>query len=56
MLYNLKSIRETEVTGKTVLLRVDLDVPVSQSIVSDDTRLKAWFPTLQYLLEKKLKL
>jgi phosphoglycerate kinase len=50
--YNLKSVRDANIQGKTVLLRADLDVPIQSSIV-DDTRLKAWFPTLQYLLEER---
>src|ERR1035437_2795286 len=59
MSYNLKSVRDVNIQGKTVLLRADLDVPIQSSIINhqssiiDDTRLKAWFPTLQYLLEER---
>jgi phosphoglycerate kinase len=58
MSYNLKSIKSANVKEKTVLLRADLDVPIQSSIINhqssiaDDTRLKAWFPTLNYLLEE----
>ncbi len=56
MLYHLKSIKEADVVNKTVLLRVDLDVPIDGSEIKDDTRLVAWFPTLQYLLEKEAEI
>ncbi len=52
MNFNLKSVKSADVKNKTVMLRADLDVPISNSILGDDTRLKAWFPTLQYLLEE----
>jgi phosphoglycerate kinase len=48
---NLKSIKSANIREKIVLLRADLDVPF-QSSITDDTRLKAWFPTLNYLLEE----
>jgi phosphoglycerate kinase len=50
MIYNLRSVRDAQVQNKTVLLRVDLDVPIKNSVVEDDSRLNAWLPTLQYLL------
>jgi len=49
---NLKSVKGADVKNKTVLLRADLDVPVRNTQIGDDTRLKAWLPTLQYLLEE----
>lgn len=55
MLYNLKSVRETSVQDKTVLLRVDMDVPIENSVIKDDSRLTAWQPTLQYLLQNGAK-
>ena len=55
MLYNLKSIRDTEVINQMVLLRADLDVPIEGSVIEDDSRLNAWYPTLQYLLENNAK-
>jgi phosphoglycerate kinase len=48
----LKSVKNAAVKNQTVLLRADLDVPIQNSIIEDDTRLKAWFPTLNYLLEE----
>jgi phosphoglycerate kinase len=48
---NLRSVKNAAVKNQTVLLRADLDVPI-QSSITDDTRLRAWFPTLNYLLEE----
>ena len=49
---DLRSVKNADVKNKTVMLRADLDVPIQSSQIADDTRLKAWFPTLQYLLEE----
>jgi phosphoglycerate kinase len=55
MLYNLKNVQNADLDGKTVLLRADVDVPLSNGLVSDDSRLNAWFKTLEYLLTKNAK-
>jgi len=47
----LKTIKETEVSGKRVLLRADLDVPIENGKVGEDYRLRALLPTLGYLIE-----
>jgi phosphoglycerate kinase len=52
MMKTLRSVKNAQVQNKTVMLRADLDVPIKNSTIGDDTRLKAWFPTLQYLLEE----
>ncbi len=55
MIYNLRSVRDAQVQNKTVLLRVDLDVPIKNSVVEDDSRLNAWLPTFRHLLGRGAK-
>lgn len=50
---NKKSIRDIDAAGKKVFIRVDYNVPMDKSgQITDDTRIRATLPTLNFLLEK----
>ena len=50
-----KTIRDLEVQGKRVLVRVDFNVPMQDGQITDDRRIRESLPTIQYLLERGAK-
>ncbi len=52
-----KSIKDTDLTGKRVLVRVDYNVPFTPGTarISDDSRIRASLPTIDYLLQRRCR-
>lgn len=55
-MFHKKTIKDVDISGKTVLMRVDYNVPLKDGVITDDYRLKKSLPTLEYLIEKDCKI
>lgn len=52
---NKKSVKDVELKGKRVFCRVDFNVPMKEGQVTDETRIKAALPTIEYLMNQGAK-
>lgn len=55
---NKKSVKDLDVNGKKVLVRVDFNVPMSKTeegVITDDARIVAAIPTIQYLIDNNAR-
>lgn len=48
---NKKTLRDVDLKGKKVIMRVDFNVPVKEGVIKDDTRIKGALPSIKYVLE-----
>ena len=48
---NKKTLRDVDLKGKRVVMRVDFNVPIKEGVIKDDTRIKGALASIKYVLE-----
>ncbi|MBQ8754595.1 MAG: phosphoglycerate kinase [Lentisphaeria bacterium] len=48
---NKKTLRDVDLQGKRVVMRVDFNVPIKEGVIKDDTRIKGALPSIKYVLD-----
>src|SRR4029453_13040671 len=52
---NKKTIKDVDISGKRVFIRVDFNVPIKEGKIEDDTRIQGALPTIEYAISKGAK-
>lgn len=55
-LRGIKTVRDYDLKEKVVFLRLDLNVPIENGVISDETRITASLPTIKYIMEQGAKI
>jgi len=49
---NKKTLRDVDIKGRKVVMRVDFNVPIKDGVITDDTRIRGALPSISYVLEQ----
>jgi phosphoglycerate kinase len=53
---NKQTIKDVDIKGKRVFIRVDFNVPIKNGVIEDDTRIRGALPTIKYAIEQGAKI